>query len=123
MTALSTLLADCKARGVDLALSGDDGLVIDGPELELTPSLLARLKANKRELRAALLGNTHELGNICELGNTLKAGNIRTQICRCGSTTWRDVTIHGGRSVRRDCAKCGRFLVFVIWYEGIGINA
>ncbi|MBN2024923.1 MAG: hypothetical protein JW809_19255 [Pirellulales bacterium] len=37
-------------------------------------------------------------------------------VCRCGSTTWRDVPIHNGQSVRRDCARCGRFLDFPRWY-------
>jgi hypothetical protein len=37
-------------------------------------------------------------------------------VCRCGSTRWRDVPIHGGRSIRRDCARCGRFLSFPLWY-------
>jgi len=37
-------------------------------------------------------------------------------VCRCGSTQWRDVPIHGGRSIRRDCARCGRFLGFPLWY-------
>jgi len=39
------------------------------------------------------------------------------RICRCGSTRYRDVSIHSGRSVRRDCARCGRFLGFLIWYR------
>jgi hypothetical protein len=37
-------------------------------------------------------------------------------VCRCGSTQWRDVPIHGGRSIRRDCARCGRFIAFPLWY-------
>lgn len=37
-------------------------------------------------------------------------------MCRCGSTTWRDVPIHDGQSVRRDCSLCGRFLEFPVWY-------
>jgi hypothetical protein len=37
-------------------------------------------------------------------------------VCPCGSTKWRDVPIHGGRSIRRDCARCGRFLGFPLWY-------
>jgi hypothetical protein len=37
-------------------------------------------------------------------------------VCPCGSTQWRDVPIHGGRSIRRDCARCGRFLGFPLWY-------
>lgn len=38
------------------------------------------------------------------------------EICCCGSTTWREVVIHVGRSVRRDCARCGRFIDFPLWY-------
>lgn len=39
---------------------------------------------------------------------------------RCGGTAYRDVEIHKkeprGPSVRRDCARCGRFLRFEVWY-------
>ena len=38
-------------------------------------------------------------------------------ICRCGSSTYTDLEIHGGSSTRRDCARCGRFLQFVQWHE------
>ena len=37
-------------------------------------------------------------------------------VCRCGSMRWRDVPIHEGQSVRRDCRSCGRFLGFPVWY-------
>jgi hypothetical protein len=37
-------------------------------------------------------------------------------VCPCGSTQWRDVPTHGGQSIRRDCARCGRFLSFPLWY-------
>jgi len=37
-------------------------------------------------------------------------------VCRCGSTSWRDVPIHGGQSVRRDCGRCGRFVDFPVWH-------
>lgn len=37
-------------------------------------------------------------------------------VCRCGSTSWRDVPIHDGQSMRRDCGLCGRFLDFPIWH-------
>jgi hypothetical protein len=36
--------------------------------------------------------------------------------CRCGSEKWVDVSIHGGQSVRRDCARCDRYGGFVVWY-------
>jgi hypothetical protein len=36
---------------------------------------------------------------------------------RCGSTQCRDVPIHGGRSTRRDCLRCGRFMGWPHWYD------
>ena len=36
-------------------------------------------------------------------------------VCPCGGTDVHDVAIHAGRTVRRDCARCGRFLAFVAW--------
>ncbi len=35
---------------------------------------------------------------------------------RCGTTVARDVPIHEGASVRRDCTRCGRTLSFPVWY-------
>ena len=35
---------------------------------------------------------------------------------RCGWHEHRDVAIHDGQSVRRDCARCNRFLMFVVWH-------
>jgi len=34
---------------------------------------------------------------------------------RCRSTAVRDVPIHNGQSVRRDCAVCARFVGFMLW--------
>lgn len=45
-----------------------------------------------------------------------------TSVCRCGCDTWHDVPIHDGQSVRRDCAKCGRFIEFPIWYGKVGLQ-
>lgn len=35
---------------------------------------------------------------------------------RCGSSERREVSIHDGQSIRRDCGNCGRFLGWVKWY-------
>jgi hypothetical protein len=35
---------------------------------------------------------------------------------RCGATETADIPIHGGQSVRQDCARCGRFRRFSAWY-------
>lgn len=38
--------------------------------------------------------------------------------CRCGSQVYIDYPIHGGQSVRRDCAGCGRTRGFCKWLGG-----
>jgi hypothetical protein len=43
------------------------------------------------------------------------AVNLPPAVCRCGSVAWQDFPIHGGRSTRRDCAVCGKFLSFIRW--------
>ncbi len=36
--------------------------------------------------------------------------------CRnCGSTEFCEIPVHQGRSVRRDCARCGRTFNFPVW--------
>jgi hypothetical protein len=48
------------------------------------------------------------------------SADTRPAICRCGSRDYHDIPIHGGQSTRRDCASCGRFLAFPVWYRSIG---
>lgn len=141
---LADLLAECDAHGIRLLLDDDGGLTIDAPQDALTPDRMDRLKAHKGELLTLLRQpadfdvdsapntepapvtekRTHRMppelrGRVgatldtCPIiGSTSTTGHI----CRCGSTTWRDVPIHDGRSVRRDCGRCGRFIKFPIWY-------
>jgi hypothetical protein len=97
-TLLAELLAYCDAHGVRLLPAGDGGLTIDAPQAALTPALLEFLAAHKADVLA-----------------TFRPADA-TPRCRCGSTTWRDVAIHGGQSVRRDCAGCGRFIDFPLWH-------
>lgn len=52
--AVSGLLADCAARGVELSLASDGGLTIDAPEAALTPELLTDLREHKAQLVAML---------------------------------------------------------------------
>lgn len=39
-----------------------------------------------------------------------------SDFCRCGSTEWRYVEIHGGESTRKDCRQCDRTAGFSRWY-------
>jgi hypothetical protein len=86
------LLSELAARGVQLVASAD------GERLGIQPpdSLTA-------ELRQAVIDQRPTL--------------LRLLRCdRCGSTSYRDVPIHGGRSTRRDCGRCGRFIGWPRWY-------
>ncbi len=112
---LADLLADCEAYGIRLLLAGDGSLTIDAPQDALTPELLDRLRANKADVLAFLRPATEAtLAPPLALSDT--PAKPAKAVCRCGSTTWRDVPIHGGQSVRRDCDRCGRFLDFPVWY-------
>ncbi len=93
MTA-TELLVECDALDIVLEPHGDR-LDIDAPEGTLSSDLLTRLREHKAELLVLLRSPPS---------------------CRCGASTWRDVQIHNGQSVRRDCAVCGRFIEFALWY-------
>lgn len=110
MSNLAELLADCDARGVRLHPTGD-GLTIDAPQAALTPDMVTRLTSHKAELLALLQpAAAVQAQPVPTMQPTAKP------VCRCGSAAWRDVSIHNGQSVRRDCARCGRFLDFPVWY-------
>ena len=101
MSRLSVLLAECEARGVKLRPTPGGGLNADGPRAALTPELLNQLEAHKAEILALLTPSPK-------------------QVCRCGASEWRDVVLyhapHNGTTIRRDCARCNRFIEFPIWY-------
>jgi hypothetical protein len=114
MSGSSELLTDCRAHGVRLVLAGNDNLMIDAPRDVLTPDLLERLRAHKAEL-VALLRPMPDVAPDPRVAAQDAPTEPTTSVCRCGSTTWRDVPIHDRRSVRRDCVRCERFLDFPIW--------
>jgi hypothetical protein len=115
MTELAELLADCDARGIRLHPAGDGGLTIDAPQAALTPDMLARLKCHKVPL-LALLGPARGMAPAPAMAAQSDPPEPTTPVCRCGSTTWRDVRIHEGQTVRRDCDRCRRFLDFPVWH-------
>ena len=108
MSDLAELLTDCDTRGIRLRPVGDGGLTINAPQAALTLDMVARLKIHKAELLALLRPSAEPMSMTKPTAKP---------VCRCGSTVWRDVPIHGGQSVRRDCGRCGRFLDFPVWYE------
>ena len=112
---LADLLAACEAQNVLLIPTGDGELTIESPPYALTPELLGRLKAHKAEL-LALLRPKSEAAVAVPVPTRTAEAEPEVAVCRCGSTSWQDVPIHDGQSVRRDCGRCGRFIGFPVWY-------
>jgi hypothetical protein len=112
------LICDLRRLGVRLEVCSDRLRYY--PLSAVTPDLLSLLKVHKADVVAFLrsAADPAPAAPIHELGTspTMDVPAARP-VCRCGSTTWRDVPIHGGRSVRRDCGRCGRFLDFPVWYR------
>jgi hypothetical protein len=113
MNEQAELLADCDAQGIRLYPAGDGDLTIDAPQAAMIPNMVMRLKNHKAELLALLQAPAIQSHPIPVMKPTAKP------VCRCGSTVWRDVPIHDGQSMRRDCAGCGRFIDFPIWYREV----
>jgi hypothetical protein len=139
MTA-TTLLADLRSRGV--ALTQVDGdIQVQSPVGELSEADIQVLRDLKSELIDLLVvpsrwneyhdaiahafanpSTREEIGPLWMTdpdgwpGSRPKAAKPTPGICpRCGSDHFKDVPIHGGKSIRRDCAKCGKFLTFSRW--------
>ena len=107
------LLLDLGRLGIRLEADGDR--LRYSPRSALTPDLANRLKAHKAEL-LAMLRPAPEAPSTAPVTASDAPAKPAKPICRCGSTTWRDVLIHGGQSTRRDRGRCGRFIEFPVWY-------
>ena len=102
------LLNDVQARGIQLV--AEEGRLRFRPRAAVTPELLETIKQHKAELLALLAGDA--VPDDAE-EQAKPTGKPRCPSCFCERV--RDVPIHRGESVRRDCRKCGRFLAFVTW--------
>jgi hypothetical protein len=117
LNSVTQLLATCDALGIRLEPDADGGLSIDAPQDALTPELLQHLVANKVDLLAHLAAD-----HSPDIQTVSSTTGTEVAICRCGSTAWQDVLIHDGRSTRRDCARCGRFIDFSRWYGVVALQ-
>ncbi len=113
------LIARCKEKDVWLDVGNNGKIIVNAPERALTVELLDQIRARKADL-IELLSHSTSISVEEQASEVLNSRQGTTKkpepLCRCGGTTWNDVLIHGGQSVRRDCGKCGRFLDFPIWY-------
>ena len=108
------LLSDLGLLGIRLEADGER--LRYHPRSALTLDLVERLKAHKAEL-LTLLRPMPDVALVRKASGDALAKPTKP-VCRCGATTWRDVPIHGGQSVRRDCGRCGRFIDFPVWHQG-----
>jgi hypothetical protein len=113
-----TLLQEARAAGLAVNVEGDK-LVIRGPRR--AEAVAMRLLKYKPDVLAALRGEQASTWPPVWVGRQIKAGRqtspSTSQVCpRCKAQEHVDHEIHGGASVRRDCARCGRFRSFPKWY-------
>jgi predicted RNA-binding Zn-ribbon protein involved in translation (DUF1610 family) len=122
------LLDTLRRRGVVLAVVGDE--LRYRPRQAVDGTTLALLRQHKAALLVLLRGG--QAADLPPPGPTPPdpvapppppspqppphAGPAAPRCPHCGSAATRDVPIHGGRSVRRDCTTCGRFVSFPVWY-------
>ncbi len=91
---------------------------------ELISMLFARgvrlfVRGGKLHYRASSDAYTHELQQLVDENRPELTAWLSTsgtgRPCICGSTEGEYHAIHGGQSVRQDCAKCRRFVCFPVW--------
>lgn len=111
------LLAELIRLGIRLAAHGDR--LRFHPRWAVTPDLADRLKAHKADLLEVLrpmagdaLVADVSMDEVIRIATPTPA----KPVCRCGSSESVDVPIHDGRSIRRDCGRCRRFIDFPVWY-------
>lgn len=112
MADLAGLLTD---RGVELRVTPAGELQLRDREKRLTPADrdLVRRYANDLADWLTLLAEPDEPAEE-PTHPTIDPNAPRCD--RCGSAEFIEVAIHGGASVRRDCARCRRTWGFPVWY-------
>ena len=111
----SELLTTLVARGVEFQAHGDKLRFC--PVDRLNTADLENLRLHK----AAILRLLRYEG--IDYGNPFADPRPMTACDRCGSTDYRDISIHNGQSARRDCGRCHRFLGWAKWYGRSGAEA
>lgn len=115
------LLVEARAAGLAVHVEGDK-LVIRGPRR--AEALALRLLEHKAVIMAALRGEQASTWPPPWVRKQLETGRQASPstnpVCpRCGSSEHIDIQIHNGGSTRRDCARCGKFIDFPVWYRDL----
>ena len=91
---------------------------------------MARLLLANKNVVMAALRESERLAGMVEHDHGVPTGTVEPGVlististvtsgprCRhCGAHDQVDLPIHEGRSIRRDCGGCGRFIGFPKWY-------
>ena len=113
------LLSSLAARGVEFQAHGDK--LRFRPADRLSSAELDAVRRHKPELLELLRANPPAADNSPECSpaplNTPRFRRCLTRCDRCDSLEFTDVSIHGGRSLRRDCSRCSRFMGWPRWYD------
>jgi hypothetical protein len=110
-----------------LDLAGGRLALVDGRlrvdvDQELPEAVWATLAAHREDLVAFLAGDRPVIWTDAtpiwpDRDRDQLPSPAGTDCCKhCRSTETADKPIHQGASVRRDCAACGRFRRFTVWY-------
>jgi hypothetical protein len=137
----AVLLSELRQLGIKLETRGSRLRYF--PKSGLTPALIERVKAHKSELIDLVTGDNQKSEQVVDGGfrptvvtrdgkvrivtdvetdfyNSLielkNKPSVKWQRGSCRHSKFQDIPIHGGQSTRRDCARCGRFIEFPIWY-------
>src|SRR5688500_4899846 len=104
----AALISELATRGVEFQANGEKLRI--RPVERLTPDELEAIGRHKAVILNLLRAE-------CPIANHPAADPRPLCRCdRCSSTEYTDVLIHHGRSLRRDCTNCHRFLGWPRWY-------
>jgi hypothetical protein len=113
---LTTLVAGLRSRGAEIWLDGDQACV-RAPANVYTADVRAELVSSKADLFALLHAEVLESSAPSAEPRDVRPAAAQGATCRrCGGAAFQNTAIHDGASVRRDCAVCGSFVDFSIWY-------
>ncbi|TWU29651.1 hypothetical protein [Bythopirellula polymerisocia] len=85
-------------------------------ELKAVRAVLSVDPRRRLKVRAPRGVLNDELSGRIAAFKPVLANLVRMSKCdKCRSTQFVDVEIHGGHSLRRDCARCGSFVGFPVW--------
>ena len=102
------LLSDLVSRGIELRVRGDN--LCFRPAERLNSADIESIRRHKVPLLRLLRAEGAVYRN--------PAADPRPHLTcdRCEATDYRETPIHDGQSLRRDCARCHRFLGWPCWY-------